>query len=191
MDTKKSEKRKGIFREAAKRALKDGLGGGGGGSFFRLGKYKTTIKAFEHNPTAFKGENVTVYFRIDSALKTDPGVEPNPVGSTAKQIFKIGDRDLAGTMAVKNCGRLSAALMGLAEDHFNESPESVEELSDLLGELTDPESTPARGKALNVECYRTKKQNGDDIDVCSYSHDPAAFDDEEVARRRQSLDTEG
>ncbi len=191
MDTKKSEKRKGIFKEAAKRALKDGLGGGGGGSFFRLGKYKTTIKSFEHNPTAFKGENVTVLFRIDAALKTDPGVEPNPVGSTAKQIFKIGDRDLAGTMAIKNLGRLSAALMNLSEDHFSETKESEDELDGLLGELTDPEEKPARGKAVNVECYRTKKQNGDDIDVCSYSHDPASYDDEEVVKRRKALDTEG
>jgi len=155
-------------------------GGAGGGDFFRVGKYKATLKKAEARK-GYKGFSLIFSFRIDQALKTGAD-EPNVVGSTAKVIFKTNDSGKKGTMAKINSQRLVRAFFNLPE----KTPAA--KLLETLTLLTHA-NQPGRGMAIECEAYSTTTEAGKQIVACSFSHDPSAMDPAEIQRRRAELDT--
>jgi hypothetical protein len=173
-------------------------GGAGGGQFYNRGKYKATlIKAFAKN--GYKGFALHFHWRIDAATKTDPNVEPNLVGSTAKTILKTNDPGKKGTMAKINAQRIIRALFNLPE---KAPPAFVAQLLGAvcnIGQAPPPEvkayldglfggAPYGRGMAVNVECFSTTTEQGKALDVQSFSHDPLGTNAQEIAKRRAELD---
>lgn len=157
--------------------------GPGSGEFFRSGKYKLTVKQAKFH-AGFRGQSVLLFFRVDSAVKTQSDVDPNSVGSTTKLILKVGDEGKQGVMAQINLNAFLRALTG-AESA------SDAELKATLRDVFHPEKQPARGMAVHAEAYPHTTDSGKEITVVTFSHDPMAGDVAEVTKRRKTLDSEG
>ena len=150
---------------------------GGGGNYFRDGKYRALVDKIEckRNGGDYTYICETV---IETAVATEPAevcpAGPNPVGSKASIVIKSsGDQDRKA-MAAGKLKRLALALMGVNEDQFvamqqqknAETAAAGQPPVDLMAAFLTrayASDQPLTGRAIEVETYRkaTKKQKAE------------------------------
>jgi hypothetical protein len=97
-----------------------------GGNDFRKGKYRLTLQRCSLQK-ARKGDALIIpEFRVKTAEKTDQGVEPNAVGSSARFIWNITKHDAAAG----NVKTFVLALVGMEESQV--TAEQVQHLTAVL-----------------------------------------------------------
>ena len=84
-------------------------------------------------------------------------------------------------MARINAQRIARAFFNLPD----KAPAT--DVAKVLALLTHP-SQPGRGMAINADAYDSQTEQGRDICVVSFEHDPHALNQAEVQKRRAELD---
>lgn len=171
-----------LMEQAKEIANKGGLTGGG--AYFKLGRYKLTFLKAKCQ-SGHKGYSEIFEFRVDAATKTG-AEEPNGVGSTVSSVFKPHDPGDLGTMSRKNRLALAAAFANVSDAEFLTEAGQLKTVA-MYASLVHP-SNPCRGMAIDAEGYAGSNKKGDAKVYVKFTHDPAALNPEERARRAKALD---
>ena len=119
-----------------------------GGNWIKDGRYPSfMIKHVEHDQK-FRGEMFIVELIVDQPpTATEPGVEPNPLGSHVSKVFNLDSQ-----MGPVNARGFVIALFGL--DEATLKPGQIKDLMVFMSGKDDP----CRGMRIACETYRKPKK---------------------------------
>lgn len=156
----------------------------GGGAYAKVGKYKLTFLSGKVQ-TGHKGYSEIFEFRVDQALKVGPD-EPNGVGSTISCVFKPNEPGDLGNMSKKNRLAMAKAFANVSDADFC-TEAGYKRVVDMYFTLLY-HSDQCRGMAVDAEGYAGTNKKGVAQVYVKFTHDPAAHNAAEIAKRRQALD---
>lgn len=168
-------------------AARGGLSGKG--AYFRPGVYDLTLRRAFTKHSSQRGTSSVFEFRVDKATRTSEAEEPNAAGSTVSQVLKPNENSNFGLVSKDNLLKIGAAFANVSEEDFMDKEKRLK-VAKMLEALFHP-TNPCRGMAIRAEAFTSENKAGDDRTYVKFTHDPAALNAEEHAKRRAAIDAGG
>lgn len=142
-----------------------------GGNIIRDGVYRFIIERLSMNTDGYDGASFIAEFRVVEAAPNEPGVEPNPVGSTVSFIAMVDKHK----SALGNVKAFLLAALGMDDSSGSQFAQ--------ICETVCGKGQPMRGVEVRCTTYRKINQGrlnpanaGKQMTLCRFDHVPGQSD---------------